>query len=233
MRFHSLRLAALVAASTIVAGVASCGQPRTQQARRPAGSVSPAVPVAGTGELGGGTLPASLPEHAGPSTVVDGAPMGYRRDLAGAKAAAVSFARLNQALVQMDEADVTTAWRAMSATAAADGLVADVAARLGALRQRWPRGTLSYRVAPLAVRASEVGPDQMRVEVWYVGIVAGRDLPTYEEWVTETYRLVWERGDWRVAAFSDTPGPRPAPGSQQPASAAEIEARLAGFEALP
>ena len=64
-------------------------------------------------------------------------------------------------------------------------------------------------------------------------MVAGRGLPTYEEWVTQSYRLVWERDDWRIARETETAGPRPEPGRQSPAGAGELEARLAGFEALP
>lgn len=173
-----------------------------------------------------------LAGDAGPTKVVDGAPMGYRRDADGARSAGISFARLNEALVLMSPEHAAAAWRAMAAEASVEQLVADVAARLSTLRQRWPVGSLTYRVAPLAVRVSESEAGQMEVAVWYVGVVAAAGQPTYEEWVTDTYRLVWERGDWRVAAFFDTPGPRPDPGSQRVNSAPEIEARLARFEAV-
>lgn len=188
------------------------------------------------------TAPASAQERegpvlvpagdAGPTKVVDGAPMGYRRDLDGARSAGISFARLNEALVLMSPEHAAAAWRAMAAEASTDQLVADVAARLSTLRERWPVGSLTYRVAPLAVRVSETEAGQMEVAVWYVGVVAAVGQPTYEEWVTDTYRLVWEDGDWRVAAFSDTPGPRPDPGNQRVSAAPEMEARLAGFEAV-
>ena len=222
----------LTLACAVLVGVAAgCGQPRSQPAATPA-AVSTTVVAPAAGELGSGSIPSAPPDLVGPTTTVDGAPMGYRRDAAGARAAGTSFTRLNEALVQMSEPEAAAAWRAMSAQAAADQLVAEVGARLASLRQRWPRGQLSYRVAPLAVRVAEIAPDDMEVAVWYVGVVAARGLPTYEEWLTDTYRLVWERDDWRVASLVDTAGPRPAPGTQEPASPAEIEARLAGFEAV-
>ena len=232
MRAQPRRRAVLVVTAALVVGAAGCGQPRSQSARRPPTTAISAAPATAPGGFGGGSASPALPESAGPTTVVDSAPLGYRHDAAGARAAAVSFTRLNQALVQMDEPAAAAAWRAMSAEASAEALVAEVRSRLGEIRRTWPAGTLSYRVAPLATRAVEEGPDNVTVEVWYVGVVAGRNLATYEEWVTDTYRLVWEREDWRVAAFADAPGPRPDPGAQQPASAPEIEGFLAGFEAV-
>lgn len=223
------RVVPLVMATTAALGVAGCGQPRSQ----PAASSSPtSAPLDGVA-LAGQSSVLSGPDHPGPTAVVDGVPMGYRQDRAGAIAAAVNFARLNEALVAMSEEQAAAARRAMAAENASEVLVEDILAQLGEFRGAWPNGELSYRVAPLAVRAQEAGPEVMRVDVWFVGVVAGRDLPTYEEWITESYRLVWERGDWRVAALSEVSGPRPDPGYQDPASPAEVSALLAGFEAVP
>lgn len=159
--------------------------------------------------------------------------MGFSEGRAGAIAAAVSFARLNEALVQMSEEEAVAARQAMAASGASEALIADIRGRLANIRGTWPRGTLSERVTPLAVKVSDEKPGAMRVDVWYVGVVAGRNLATYEQWVTESYQLVWEDGDWRVAALSEVAGPRPDPGRQESASPAEMEAVLAGFEAVP
>ncbi|MFP5375824.1 MAG: hypothetical protein ACLGIO_03450 [Acidimicrobiia bacterium] len=161
---------------------------------------------------------------------MDGAPAGFCSDVSGARAAGVAFARLNEGLVGLDPHAAGAAWRAMAADASAEALVADVVARLARLRETWPPGALTYRVAPLAVRATAVSATEVDVDVWYVGVVAGAGIATYEEWVTDSYRLVWERDDWRVAAFSDAPGPRPAPGYQPADDPAALEARLAGFD---
>ena len=221
------RLATLATVATVAAAATGCGPSISGATGPPPSTV--AVPDAGRGPAPIGAPDA---DHPGPTTVVDGAPMGYRHDRAGARAAGVSFARLNEALVQMSEQAAAAAWRAMAAESAAEALVADVVARLATVRKRWPVGALTYRVAPLAVRVDEAASGGMDVSVWYVGVVAGAGLPTYEEWVTDTYRLVWERGDWRVASFSDAPGPRPEPGPQEADSAPEIDARLAGFESV-
>jgi hypothetical protein len=221
------RLLAVVVAGSAVA-VAGCGQPRSQPAA-PAAITSTVAPSEPTTELAedppGG-------DHPGPTAVVDGVPRGFSPDRGGALAAGLSFTRLNQELVEMSVPAAEAARRAMATEDAADALAADVRARLGDIRARWPRGSLRYRVAPLAVRATEAGPGAMDVDVWYVGVVAGSDLAPYEEWGTESYRLVWEGDDWRVAALSDTPGPRPDPGYQSPSSPPELEARLDGFEAV-
>ena len=42
-----------------------------------------------------------------------------------------------------------------------------------------------------------------------------------------------ERDDWRVGAYSDSPGPRPSAAQQTPADESEIEAHLTRFEPVP
>jgi len=178
-------------------------------------------------------VPAAAP--AGPSratTVVAGVPMGYSHDPAGAKAAAAGFAQAYGTLVALDDAGAEAARRAMVSSRSAENLVADMHTKLTALRRTWPVGAITYQVAPLAVRVRMDGPDAANADVWYVGVVSGVRIATYEEWVTQSYRLVWERGDWRMAAEADSPGPRPDPGRQVGATPAELTTRLAGFEAM-
>lgn len=229
MAFFARRLVVSAFVIGAAAGVAGCGQPQSQPAASPGptAAVTPSptgVPVEGFPRPSG---------HPGPTTVVDGVPMGYRHDRGGAVAAAVNFARLNEVLVLMSDSDAATARRAMASESVADALAQRIVAELGKFRDAWPVGELTYRVAPLAVRVGDAGPEAVRVDVWFVGVVAGRNLAPYEEWITESYRLVWERNDWRVAALSQTSGPRPDPGHQEPASAAELDALLVGFEPVP
>ena len=221
------RLAGLLVA--VVVGAAACSQPPRSQESRPTGG--PTRPPVGAGVAGDGS-PHPDAGHAGPATVVDGAPMGYRHDSAGARAAGLAFTRLNQELVGMAEERALAARRAMASGMTADALAEQLRAELAELRKRWPAGSITYQVVPLATRVKDTGADAVRVDVWYLGVVSGQSLQTYEEWVTDTYHLVWERDDWRVAALSDAPGPRPAPGAQPTSSSAEIEARLSGLEAV-
>jgi len=158
--------------------------------------------------------------------------MGYRHDHDGARAAALAFARAAETITAMDDPRAEAAQRAMAATDASEALVSDLRAKLARLRTGWPVGSITYRVAPVAVKIVDDGPDAVRADVWYVGVVAGTNIAPYEQWGTESFRLVWERDDWRVAADTVVGGPRPEPGGQRQFSAAEVEARLAGFEAV-
>lgn len=160
-----------------------------------------------------------------------GVPSGFSNDAGGAQKAAVAFTRFATELVAMADTGAIQARRAMAAEATAEDQAEEFVVRLAELRERWPAGTLSYDVRPLATRVEASG-SAVVVDVWYVGLVAAPGIDTYAEWVTDTYELVWEAGDWRIASLQETPGPTPAPGPQEAASAAEIEARLVGFEAL-
>lgn len=190
------------------------------------------APEPAAGGARGAAAPA--PTEPGGLMPTPSAPMassGRSRDAEGANEAAADYARSYGDLVALDEQSAVAAKRAMAASASADRLVAAMRERLAALRRVWPVGAISYRVAPVAVRVRMHGPGAADAAVWYVGVIAGQGLPTYEEWVTQSYRLVWERDDWRIAEESESAGPRPEPGRQAPASASELEARLAGFEA--
>lgn len=224
----------MIAAVALVAIVV--GQLLVPGSSEPGGGPVEPLTASGAGQPVGAPVrpavsPAGLPP-AGATTVVAGVPMGYRHDAGGAKAAAATFAEAYGTLVALDEAGALAAKRAMASTAAAPQLVAAMQSKLATLRQVWPVGAISYRVAPLAVRVRMDGADAATADVWYVGVVAGRGIATYEEWVTQSFKLVWERDDWRIAAESDVPGPRPAPGRQSPATPAELDSRLAGFEAV-
>ena len=223
------RLLALILVAGGAVVVAGCGQPRSQSAT----STPASSPLPRADDATALAAAAVDPDHAGPTTVVDGVPMGFAPGREGAVAAGLSFARFNQALVEMTQPQAAAARRAMGTEEAAGDLADDVVDRLSQIRARWPLGSLHYRVAPLAVRAAEAGPGAMDVDVWYVAVVEAPDRPPYEEWVTESFRLVWERDDWRLDSLAETRGPRPHPGPQQPASPAEFKALLAGFEPLP
>lgn len=154
------------------------------------------------------------------------------RTAEGARAAALALVEMNERLVELDDRAALDARRAVGAAGAADALVEALRTELAGLRGRWPAGTLTYRVAPLAVRVTADGAGGFVAGVWYVGVVSGRGLPTYEEWKIETYRLAWEDGDWRMASLTTTPGPRPDPSRQPISSAAELDALLVGFESV-
>lgn len=228
------KLIALAGVTALVAGVVLWGQPpRSQRTRVAAPPATPSTSAASATGLGPKPVPGPFAaDTAGPTTSVDGVPMGYSHDQHGARAAALTFVEMAESVIGMDEFAAEAAQRTMASTSAADALVADLKSKLARVRAGWPAGSLTYRVAPLAVRIVDQGPDSVKADVWYVGVVAGRNVVTSEQWSTESFHLVWERGDWRVDADTLVPGPRPDPGRQKSASAAELDARLVGFEAV-
>lgn len=211
------RLVLLVVAGIAAVGATGCAEPpRAQPESLPHGAAVPARP----------------PDTGGLSDAAAAPVAPYARDAEGARLAALAFTRLSEELVSMPDTAAVAARRGMATAATAEVQAETFATELAQLRERWPAGALDYRVRPLAtrVRPTEAG---MRVEVWYVGVVSARGVDTYAEWGTDTYELVWESREWRVASLVETDGPTPAPGPQRASSTAEIEARLIGFEALP
>lgn len=219
-------LLAAMATAVLVAVVVESPSPRRQTSPTSQPVTTPSTRVIPAAVVGGRPVAAG---HPGPTTTVSGVPMGYAHSPAGAEAAAVEFVLLAGPLVAMGEDAALDAQRTMATTAAAEGLVASLKAQLTALRQGFT-GQVTYRVAPVATRVNPVGTDEVDVAVWYVGVVTAAGISPYEDWRTVRYRLVWERGDWRVAAEADTRGPRPAALPQlEPTPTAELEAALSGF----
>ncbi len=156
--------------------------------------------------------------------------MGYSHSPAGAEAAGIACLRLDGALVGMSDQDASAAKRVIASSAAADGLVANVVAKLAALRKGYPGGATRYRIGVLATRVSPASVDRVRVELWYVGVVSPPGAVPYEDWTTQRYELVWERNDWHDAGEASTPGPRPLPlPGGDPSGPGQLEAALAGF----
>jgi hypothetical protein len=89
-------------------------------------------------------------------------------------------------------------------------------------------------VEPLAAKVEAYTADRARVSVWVVRVLSRqRVVVPQSSWVTEAVELVWEGGDWRLWSDESTPGPTPVlDGSDVPASAAELDSELTGFELL-
>jgi hypothetical protein len=218
-------VAVAVAAAVVIATVVLIGRgDRESPAPTPPAPTPPPPPP--------GVFPPSPPPPAGagPTTVVDGVAMGYAHSPAGAEAAAVGFLRLDSALVGMSDEAASAAKRVIASSGAAETLVADVVAKLGALRKGYPGGATLYRIGVLASRVSPANADRVRVELWHVGVISPPAAMPYEEWSTQRYELVWERDDWRVAGEASTPGPRPLSLPRaEPSGPGQLEAALAGF----
>ena len=73
-----------------------------------------------------------------------------------------------------------------------------------------PEPILILRAAPVGYRIESFSADAARISIWRVGIVgSGATVEPQQSWRTETVSLVWEKGDWKVAALRSSPGPTP------------------------
>lgn len=87
----------------------------------------------------------------------------------------------------------------------------------------------------LATRIDAYSPERARVSIWRVGVVSVSGLTSpIAEWTTVDDELVWERGDWKLWAETQTPGPTPATHpDERPATPNQLHALLAGFTRYP
>ncbi len=169
---------------------------------------------------------------AGPTTVVDGVPMGYRPDAQGAEAAAREFVRATASMVTMAPEAAVAAQRVMAASAAEEDLVASRSSELQNIWGSAGREDLSYWYTPIASRASMRGAEEALAEVWYVGVLRSSLTPGLQTWRTASFRLVWEDDDWRVHEESEVVGPVPTSSLREPptSTSAEMNSLLEGFE---
>lgn len=173
----------------------------------------------------------------GPTREPDGTPAGFARSRDGAREAAVAYtATLSQRLLYLEPDAAEAAVRAVAAEASADTLTNDVLAGLRTVREPLATGTGAtwWVVEPLAAKVEAYTADRARVSVWVVRVLSRQGVVVPQSsWVTETVELVWEGGDWRLWSNESTPGPTPVlDGSDVPASAAELDTELTGFELL-
>lgn len=220
------RQALAVAAATalaFLAGMAARGalgdraDSRTQEAAAP-DSLSPARGPGSEAERENGTA-------------------GFAHDREGARDAAVAYtAVLSQRLLYLDPADAEAAVRAVAAAASVDTLVADTRAALARAREPLAEGTGAtwWAVRPLAVKVEAYSPQRARVSVWLVRVLSRQGVVVPQSsWATDTVELVWEDSDWRLWSDTSASGPTPVlDGSDLPASAAQLDSELTGFEIL-
>jgi hypothetical protein len=223
-RRFRIRAAAGAAAIAFLGGVAARGALVDRAGSRPQTSTVPAPPAAQV------TGP-------GPAGDVDGAPAGFTRTRAGAQAAAIAYtATLSQRLLYLEPAAAEAAVRAAAAGASEASLTADALDGLQAAREPLAQGTGAtwWIVQPLAAKVEAFDTGRARVSVWLVRVLSRQGVVVPQSsWVTETVELVWEDGDWRLWSDTSIPGPTPVlDGSDLPASAAELDADLVGFELL-
>lgn len=195
-----LVIGALVVAVVSVTGLRACSQDeRDPEPSRPAvavGSTGPDRPI-------------------GPTKVVQGVPMGWRHDPAGARGAAMSAVHLTGQVAKagfITRQDVigelATEEYGPTLTRSSARQLDDLIADLGTAEL--VPAQLLWAELPLTAQATRVSNDAVRVDVWSVLIIGapGVGVP-HQAWRTVTLDMAWERGDWRIEEWTDEPGPTP------------------------
>ena len=165
-----------------------------------------------------------------------GVPVGFAHSRAGVTAAAVSYVRLGEVVLNAAPSDAETVLRRVASRDAADAFVAQEQAGFAQLREALARGTgtAHLRVGVLATRVEAFSPGRARVALWRVAVLSREGMTSPgEQWATVTYELVWEAGDWKIWSETSAAGPSPAAADARPASPSALEAALSGFVAYP
>ncbi|WP_425841555.1 hypothetical protein [Streptomyces fractus] len=190
----------------------------------------------GSGSASSGTKPAAAPTAPSGTKPVAS---GFAHDEQGAQSAAANYA------VRLGSAD-------MFDKAKRDGIVDEVYtpsaahARRGDLDKVYssesfltgigldkdgsaPKGsTFVSRTIPVGTKVTAYKGDAATVSIWYSSLFGlageGTQNPVSESWYTNSYKLRWVDGDWKVADFSQKDGPVPV-GRDQRASTADDMAK--------
>ncbi len=165
-----------------------------------------------------------------------GIPSGFARSSQGAQSAASNYT------VALNSADMfRTAERhaivdALYTSAEAPRLKASQDALYSAeflrrtgldARGEAPAGSLFVsRALPVGTKVESADADNATVSVWYSALIGmsspSSTDPVKSSWNTLTFRLRWEKDDWKVVSTTEKKGPAPLPGDQAASDSAEI-----------
>ncbi len=166
--------------------------------------------------------PGSISEEAlGPRDLSAGVPVGYARTEDGALQAALNYARA----LGPDPGESKSTYAAKLRAIASDEWGAELLSTIAS----WDEG--EAEAAPLRFRITEFSEARAEVVLWVAGVINPRNGSPGAVWGRTFLTLVWEDGDWKVAAEDGDAGPWPAPLSD-PSTSADFSALLTGFEAI-
>ena len=173
-------------------------------------------------ELPGATREATMPTQSSavPDTrqqiVLDPRPLDTRvastlaveQTKSGARAAAVGYLEATEDAVLVSPIEAAAAQRRMATTE----FGTDTEQRITELIAAVPGG-ITLRVAPIEARTVADGDDWL-VSIWYVQAITIAGESVVDDWRTANYRMRWEDGNWKIAAFDSE---RSSTGSRQAA----------------
>jgi hypothetical protein len=138
-----------------------------------------------------------------------------RRTRAGAVFAATSYVGALGGTALLDPARLRRTVRSIGSSAARADLETAYRQAANAAREQLgvgapPEPVVILRTAPIGYRIDAFSRAAATISIWRVGIVgSGATVEPQQSWRTETVSLVWENGDWKVAALRSSPGPTP------------------------
>ncbi|MCG7202344.1 hypothetical protein [Streptomyces arenae] len=176
--------------------------------------------------------------------LVNGVPVGYTHNQAGAVQAAVNYqvARSSAAYFTDEKARHATLTAMMTSQALERQIRND---DIGMQQVLTSLGIIAGSADELVARGAAMGTrvttytDQVAtVDVWMAGLVGVTDknapMPVSASWTTYTLTLQWQSGDWKLSAITSVNGPTPLDaGSDSPTSVDEFRAADREFNAPP
>lgn len=154
----------------------------------------------------------------GPRAMQDGVPVGYARTEEGALQAAINFSRA----LGPDPGESKSSYAAKLRAIASDEWGSELESTINS----WAEGEAES--APLRFRVVEFSQDRAEVALWVAGFINPRNGSPAAVWGRTFLTLVWEDGDWKLAAEDGDAGPWPAPLSTS-STTAELSELLRGF----
>ena len=204
-------------------------EPRPRWHTRAAALVAVAL-LAGAFAIGhftaGGTRTRTEPVNAGPgpgpARTVNGIPVGYTHNEAGAIAFATNWVAANGTL-QLVNAQQRRQFEQLTMTPAM-GAVADKQ-----LQEIFAGGLVpgaATLTVPLGYQVVSFMPDAARIAVWFV-TTGGNSSTLGTDFYTGTLWVVWQTADWKLTAFGIANGPvLPAPRDESPSPGGYLVSQL-------
>lgn len=178
----------------------------------------------------------------GPTRTENGVPVGYERSREGAVAAALNYGRVSaRPEFVTDPGRREEILKALATPEAARRYEGQGAAALASLAdtplyRATREGTpVIWQTTPLGYRVERYSDDEAVVMAWSVGTFGAGDATPRAVFGSDTARLRWREGDWKIAgdAGREEEGPTPALAEGvSPTPAREFRDRLRGLQGL-
>ncbi|GAA0905712.1 MULTISPECIES: hypothetical protein [Streptomyces violaceusniger group] len=93
--------------------------------------------------------------------------------------------------------------------------------------------TFVSRANPVGAKVEKFKDDEAQIAVWHSQLFGlageGSKNPVAESWYTDTFKLKWIKGDWKVTQYTQKNGPAPVGRDQAASSAEDMANAVQGF----